>query len=89
VHPESGPLEEQQRLLTRATTPTPPNAPIDFKYSYNNVFFFLLNILLFALCGELDPLEQGLWIVVSHHVGIEPRSSGRATSTLNHRASPK
>lgn len=34
---------------------------------------------------ESDPLEQELWMHVSHHVGLEvkPRSSAKAASTLN------
>lgn len=34
----------------------------------------------------LDPVELELEIVVSYHVGIEPRSAGSAVSALNLRA---
>lgn len=34
--------------------------------------------------GVLDPLELKLQMVVSYHMGIEPKSFGRADSVLKH-----
>lgn len=82
-------LENPNRLYLEASTSSRKNCLLLC------VQVFCLHVCLCIFCtpgihrGQkraLDPLELEFYIFVSHEVkqGIEPESSGRATSVLNH-----
>lgn len=65
-----------------------------FKFRYIHFLLCMIHVHMYTKCmlGAYEvqkkvpyPLEIELWVAVNHHVGVgtEPRSSGRASSTLN------